>query len=195
MISGVALHSVRSVLFCLMISWPAANGIMCVNPARYTVSPSLTYLDTASFIDIILFESILSLPICIGDELEPVSDDTLLGVYLPELRPDRHPHLDLLGWDVRHLPYDLGALGELADRDRVRPSGLLLIRELRGRASSAYEHECVDRALPAQLQLLELRGGVAVLAYALRREVHRSALLALLPHPLVSLRYRAPVPR
>ena len=40
--------SVRSRRPCRMISWPAANGIRCVNPSRATVSPSSTSAAIAS---------------------------------------------------------------------------------------------------------------------------------------------------
>src|SRR3989339_52158 len=121
-------------------------------------SPSLTNLDTASFIFIILSD-VISLPLQIGCELESVPYDSLFSVDLLELGLDGHAHLDFLGVHIRHLANYLGTLGELG-----------------GCAARPYQDERVHLALPAQLKLLELRGGVAVLAYALGREVHGSAL-------------------
>ena len=52
MTSGVRRQRVSPRSFCLMISWAAAKQIRCVNPSMTSVSPSETWRETASRIDI-----------------------------------------------------------------------------------------------------------------------------------------------
>src|SRR3990170_4092813 len=193
MMSGVARHRTRSFFPWRMISCAAANGMRCVKPARYAVSPSFTSAWIASFIDMTLLESIGRTSSWLRDELEPVADDALLAVDPAEFREDPHPHADVLRAYVGHLPDDLRALVELDDRDGIGARGLLLLRELRGCPAGADEGERVDLPPAAEGGLHEVGGGVAVLADALRREAHRTAGLARLPDEPVSLGDRAPV--
>src|SRR3972149_4378975 len=117
MMSGVARHRMRSFFPWRMISCEAANGMRCVNPARYAVSPSFTYAWIASFIDMTLFESIGRTSSRLRDELEPVADDALLAVDPAEFREDPHPHADVLRAYVGHLPDARPAVARRADRD------------------------------------------------------------------------------
>src|SRR3990170_1620129 len=177
-----------------MISCPAANGIRCVKPARYAVSPSWMNFEIASFIVMSFWESIDSRSLC-RNKLEPVADHAFLGVDPPEFGGDGHPDPHVLRAHVRHLPDDFRALLKLHDRHRIRPAGFLLLRELRRRAARADEGERVDLASAAELDLLEVGRAVTIFADAFRREVHLAAFPARVPDEAVPLRDRAPVHR
>src|SRR3972149_10635526 len=138
MMSGVARQRVRSFFPWRMISCPAANGIRCVKPARYAVSPSWTNFEIASFIVMSFWESIDSRSLR-RNELEAVADHAFLGIDPPKFGGDGHVDPHVLRAHVRHLPDDLRTFLEFDDRHRIRPAGFLLLRELRRRAARAAE--------------------------------------------------------
>src|SRR5574340_1832034 len=195
MMSGVARARVRSFRPWRMISWPAAKGIRWVNPARYAVSPSCTNFAIASRIDMTLLLSMDSRSPLERDELETVAHDALLLVDPAELPTDGHPDLHVVRVHVGHLPDDFRALLELDYRHGVGSARLLLLRELGRRSAGADQGEGADRPASGEPDLREVGGSVAVLANALRREVHLGAVLALQADEAVALGDRPPVHR
>src|SRR5512137_1415966 len=195
MMSGVARARVRSFFPWRMISCPAAKGIRWVKPARYAVSPSCTNFAMASFMLMTLWLSMESRTPFGGDELEAVADDALLLVDAPQLGAHGHADLHVLRVHVGHLADHLRPLVELHDGYGIHAARLLLFRELRWCAARADQRERMHLTASGEADFGELGGHAAVLADALRREVHLAALLALQPDQAVPLGDRPPVHR